>query len=144
MRFTAQQLDGVEIESQINDGDRVIGSRTHITQVLVNLITNAAYAVESVRSERTPRIKIVTQPNGQRLYVRVQDNGVGMNPDVASRIFDPFFTTREVGQGTGLGLSICHTIVKNHGGRIQVKSEKGHGTEMSFDLPLLAKVESQA
>jgi signal transduction histidine kinase len=136
LRFTAQELSGVEIESDLVNGVRVVGSRTHVTQVLVNLVTNAAHAVESVRQQRPPKIRIAAESQNGRLYVRVRDNGVGIEPKLLSRIFDPFFTTRDVGQGTGLGLSICHTIIQNHGGRIEARSETGNWTELTFDLPL--------
>jgi signal transduction histidine kinase len=70
------------------------------------------------------------------LQVKVWDNGGGIEDSLRQRIFDPFFTTREVGKGAGLGLSICHTIVRNHGGQLQVESQLGEWTEFRFDLPL--------
>lgn len=138
LRFTARELSDVQVESELANGHRVVGSRTHVTQVLVNLVTNAAHAVESVRNTRTPKIKIAAESQNGRMYVRVRDNGQGISPDVQPHIFDPFFTTRDVGQGTGLGLSICHTIIRNHGGSISVSSEPGNWTELTFDLPLHA------
>ncbi len=136
LRFTARELSGVEVESELVNGERVVGSRTHVTQVLVNLVTNAAHAVEPIREQRPPKIRIAAESQNGRLFVHVRDNGVGIDPKLLPRIFDPFFTTRDVGQGTGLGLSICHTIIQNHGGRIDVRSEQGNWTELTFDLPL--------
>jgi two-component system sensor histidine kinase PhcS len=105
-------------------------------QVLVNLLSNAVRATRPVAEARTPRVDIIAERDGKRLRVALRDNGVGIEPEVLPRIFDPFFTTRDVGEGMGLGLSVCHTIVANHGGRLQARSEPGQWTEVSFDLPL--------
>ena len=72
----------------------------------------------------------------QRLFIHLRDNGTGIKPDIISHVFDPFYTTKDVGEGMGLGLSICHTIIENHGGTLEAKSEYGQWTEFSFDLPL--------
>jgi len=136
MRFTARDQNGRLIERDLAEPRRVLGSRSHITQVLVNLISNAQHAVEQIDDQRTPRISIRSEPVGDRLRVSVRDNGIGVAPETLPRVFDPFFTTREVGEGTGLGLSICHTIIKNHGGSLEIQSEQGRWTEASFDLPL--------
>jgi two-component system sensor histidine kinase PhcS len=139
VRFTAGELQDVEVQLDGLAGGWIVGSRTHVTQVLVNMLLNASRALSPIRAQRPPRIRIASERNGDRLYVHVWDNGVGIEPDQISRIFDPFFTTREVGEGTGLGLSICHTIVRNHGGTIQVRSEKGNWTQFTFDLALWAE-----
>jgi signal transduction histidine kinase len=139
LRFTASELEDVEVVRQETNGDWVIGSRTHVTQVLVNMLLNASHAVQSVRGVRHPRVRISAEREGSRLQVQVWDNGNGIDSEKINRIFDPFFTTREVGEGTGLGLSICHTIVNSHGGTIQVKSEKGSWTQFTFDLPIWAE-----
>jgi two-component system sensor histidine kinase PhcS len=104
--------------------------------VLVNLLVNSAKAVKAVAGERGGEIRVTGDIEGDRLVVRVSDNGVGMDAATVEKIFDPFFTTRDVGDGMGLGLSICHTIVTNHGGRLRARSEPGVGTELMFDLPL--------
>ncbi len=136
MRFTAHIRNGQEIKQDLSSAGLVRGSKTHISQVFVNLLANALRAVEPVKQTRPPQIRVHTQRSGHRLHVHVCDNGVGIEPQVITRVFDPFYTTQEVGQGMGLGLSICHTIVKNHGGTIRVTSDKDQGTEVSFDLPL--------
>lgn len=136
MRFTARSRNGLLVERDLNAPCRALGSRSHITQVLVNLLSNAQRAVEQVKDQRTPCIRVHAERRDGRLIVGVRDNGVGIDPEVRGRVFDPFFTTRDVGEGTGLGLSICHTIIKNHGGSIDVQSEKGRWTEVIFDLPL--------
>ena len=70
------------------------------------------------------------------MRVAVTDNGAGIDAATQARIFDPFFTTKEVGVGTGLGLSTCFTLVRRHGGRLQVESEPGHATTFEVWLPL--------
>lgn len=137
MRFTAHARDGVSVAIDLPPEPIVTGSRSQLTQVLVNLIDNAIKAVESIRDEREPRVDITAERTRDRMRVRVRDNGVGMDVDRAGRAFDPFFTTRDVGQGMGLGLSICHTIITAHGGTIRLNSQKGAWTEVAFDLPLV-------
>jgi signal transduction histidine kinase len=76
-----------------------------------------------------------TASRGGEVLISVIDDGPGIRPDVIERIFDPFFTTKPVGEGTGLGLSISHEIVRRHGGRIEVSSRAGRGTEFRVALP---------
>ena len=136
MRFTAQLHDGQYIDRDLAEGCPVVGSKSQVSQVFVNLLINALHAVSPVRHSRHPSIRIASRRHEDRLRVTVRDNGVGIDPDVLPRIFDPFYTTRDVGQGMGLGLSICHTIIKNHGGQISVRSEKDAYTEVVLELPL--------
>lgn len=136
LQFTAHELRGVRIEQLLDESMPVVGSRNHIVQILVNLLSNAAKAVTRAEGERDAEIRITSHADGERLRVVVRDNGVGIEPDALSRIFDPFYTTRDVGEGMGLGLSICHTIAKNHGGVLTARSQVGEWTEFSFDLPL--------
>ena len=137
LQFTAHELRGVEIEQELGESVEVVGSRGHIVQVLVNLLTNAAKSLNKVDDGREPKVRVAARASDDgRLLVSVRDNGVGMTQETLARIFDPFFTTRDVGEGMGLGLSICHTIIKNHGGELKVHSEAGQGAEFTFDLPL--------
>ncbi len=136
MRFTAHLHNGHHIEEDLAPRSQVVGSKSHISQVLVNLLTNAIYAVESVRDRRTPQIRVSSRRNENKLSIQVWDNGQGVKPEDLSRVFDPFFTTKEVGQGMGLGLSICHTIVHNHRGTIRISSDQERGTHVTFELPL--------
>jgi two-component system sensor histidine kinase PhcS len=136
LRFTAHELTGIEVSRCLPKPARVLGSKSHLTQVLINIIANAAKAVGSVTEDRVGTIRIEGEARDGRFWVRVSDNGVGMDEATLGRIFDPFFTTRDVGEGMGLGLSVCHTIVSNHGGRLIAASRPDHGTELSFDLPL--------
>jgi two-component system sensor histidine kinase PhcS len=132
LRFTSHELKDCKLLDEVPEGLRVLGSRSHITQVLVNLLSNA---VRSAAPERPLEIRVSAVLSGSRVTVRVGDNGVGMDGETLRRAFDPFFTTRDVGEGMGLGLSICHTIVSNHGGRLLAHSQAGRGSEFVFELP---------
>jgi signal transduction histidine kinase len=138
IRFTSHELRGISVESDLPTGTIVVGSKNHITQVLVNLLSNSVKAIQEAGGERSGTIRVTGAVRDSRLVVTLADNGVGMDGKTLERIFDPFFTTRDVGEGMGLGLSVCHTIVANHGGRILAHSEPGEGTQFVFDLPLEA------
>jgi signal transduction histidine kinase len=112
-------------------------------QVMLNLIVNAAHAIEG-RADEGPRTKglIVVSSRWTDDYVEitVEDDGCGIEPENQSRIFDPFFTTKEVGRGTGQGLSVVRDlIVKNHGGSIDVSSKPGEGSCFTIRMPLDVK-----
>jgi two-component system NtrC family sensor kinase len=116
------------------------GDGGQLSQVLLNLLTNAQHAL---RLREPPRQLFVAtarlqEQQGEMLELRVSDNGVGMTPELQARIFEPFFTTKPAGQGTGLGLSICQTIVSGHGGTISVETAPGDGATFTIRLPLRA------
>ena len=134
IRFTSAELKSVEVIRDIAKPDQVHGSHSHIVQVLVNLLTNAAKAIKSGQDSMNGEIQIFTQSDGNRYIVNVRDNGIGMDQQTQKQIFDPFFTTGEVGQGMGMGLSICHTIISNHEGSLSVQSEPGEGSTFTFDI----------
>lgn len=142
LRFTAHELKGIEVIQGLPVPAWVLGSKSHLTQVLINLLANAAKAIGAVTDGRAGTIRIEGEAREGRLWVRVSDNGVGMDEQTLGRIFDPFFTTRDVGEGMGLGLSICHTIVGNHQGRLTATSRLGEGTELSFDLVIADGIRS--
>jgi signal transduction histidine kinase len=108
----------------------VEGVRRELEQVLLNLVLNAA---QSLADEGTIRVRTV--PRGEEVVISVSDDGCGIAPELLDRIFDPFFTTKPAGEGTGLGLSISHEIVRRHGGRIEVRSQPGQGSEFLVLLP---------
>ena len=114
---------------------KVSCSPSQINQVFLNLVTNAAQAIEGFG-----RIAIRTLADEQYVHVVVRDNGRGIPPEHLAKIYDPFFTTKPIGEGTGLGLSIVFGIVKDHGGQIQVKSEVGKGTAFCVSLPIKRSV----
>ncbi|MDI1300485.1 MAG: ATP-binding protein [bacterium] len=111
-------------------------SGIELQQVLVNLLKNAAQAIQEAKREK-PLIQISTRHIPPYAEIRVEDNGIGMNINTSRQIFDPFFTTKTVGQGTGLGLSISHFIIsQRHHGRIEVSSTPEVGTTFILTLPL--------
>jgi signal transduction histidine kinase len=112
-----------------------------ISRVLINLISNGFYAATK-RYERAkgdgyqPTLTASTRSLGDRVEIRVRDNGTGIPPEVREKLFNPFFTTKPAGEGTGLGLSISHDIiVKQHGGSIEVETRPGEFTELRIVLP---------
>jgi two-component system NtrC family sensor kinase len=111
-----------------------------ITRVLLNIISNGFYAVSKRKAEAgerfEPTLAAVTKNLGDKIEIRIRDNGTGISDAVKEKIFNPFFTTKPAGEGTGLGLSISHDIiVKQHGGSIDVDTEPGLFTEFKIVLP---------
>jgi signal transduction histidine kinase len=126
------RLKGISIEKEYGLQGRVRGHAGQLHQVFMNILTNAAQALEG---QSDARIRIATAVEDGHVVVRVSDNGPGIPEDVLPRIFDPFFTTKDVGQGSGLGLSIVHGIVERHGGTIDVETAPGEGTTFIVSLP---------
>lgn len=124
----------VEVIRQLGDIPAISCMPSQINQVLLNLVTNAAQAIED-----RGRVLIRTWADEERVFVSVQDNGKGIPAENLKKIFDPFFTTKPVGEGTGLGLSICWQIIEQHGGVIRVASEPGRGTRFVIVLPRQTK-----
>jgi two-component system NtrC family sensor kinase len=104
---------------------------SQLNQVFMNLLVNAAHAIEE-----HGRITIRTGAVGDQAWVEVADTGCGIAPENLSRLFDPFFTTKPVGKGTGLGLSLAYSIVQRHKGRFEVQSTPGAGSVFRIWLPL--------
>lgn len=102
-----------------------------MSQILVNLITNAIHAMP-----KGGKITVTTRRNKKGVSLKVRDTGSGMTSEVRKKIFEPFFTTKPVGQGTGLGLSVVMGIVEEHNGQINVTSVPGKGTTFEIVLPL--------
>jgi PAS domain S-box-containing protein len=111
-----------------------------LNQVLLNLLVNAAHAIEAAGKDVTNgRIRIATSHVGAELHISLEDNGCGIEPHNLDKIFDPFFTTKEVGKGTGQGLAISRSIVVDrHGGAFDVHSVVGTGTRFTIRLPVTA------
>ena len=115
-----------------------------ITRALLNLILNGFYAATKRKAEANggdyePTLAAATKNLGDRVEIRIRDNGTGIPPEVKEKIFNPFFTTKPAGEGTGLGLSISHDIiVKQHGGSIEVDTQPGQFTEIRIVLPRVA------
>lgn len=109
----------------------VKGHEGQIGQVIMNMLVNAAHAIDD-----NGEIFIATEQVEQNLIIKIKDNGKGMPEEVKAKIFDPFFTTKGVSEGTGLGLSISYGLIESHGGKIEVNSKEGEGTEFVITLPL--------
>jgi signal transduction histidine kinase len=135
LKIAANQLkNGIEVERKLGTLPKIECSPSQINQVFLNIITNASQAIEG-----PGKITISTVSAGDHVIIRIQDTGRGMDEETRKHIFDPFYTTKPVGQGTGLGLSIVFRIIEEHGGRINVKSTPGEGTEFVVALPILQK-----
>ena len=134
VRLAGYELKGIDVPVELPQDTHVLGDEPAIIGVLINLLSNAAHAVQAARREQ-PRIAVTVAQRGERLSVSVRDNGSGITPENLGRVFEPFFTTRDVGAGLGLGLSVSYGIVQRHGGTLAVESEPGSWTEFTFDLP---------
>jgi signal transduction histidine kinase len=112
-----------------------------VTRVLLNLISNGFYAATKRKAQDgdtnfEPTLAATTKSLGDRVEIRIRDNGTGIPPEVKEKMFNPFFTTKPAGEGTGLGLSISHDIiVKQHAGSIAVDTQPGEFTEFRIVLP---------
>ena len=140
----------IKISQEISEGgDTILADPTQIHQILMNLCTNAAYAMQGKNGElkislvpvniEPPDNLIIHHDLSPGMYLRlaVSDTGAGIDNEIIDRIFDPFFTTKKPGEGTGLGLSVVYGIAKSYGGAITVQSEVGRGTEFNVYLPLV-------
>ncbi len=136
----------IEIRTDLHSNAKVNADPTGIHQIIMNLCTNAAHAMESspgILSVSLADITITTPladhnatiAPGEYLQMIIADTGSGMDKDILDRIFDPYFTTKDVGEGTGLGLAVVKGIVENYGGMITVESEPGSGTTFTLYLP---------
>ena len=126
-------LRNIEVERREGEIPSITCSPSQVNQVLLNILNNAAQAMDKPRR----RITVTTRAAGDAaVAIEVEDNGKGIAAEALPRIFDPFFTTKEVGKGTGLGLSIAYKIVSQHGGRIDVNSTPGAGTTVTVTLPV--------
>lgn len=135
----------IDIRHDLLDHGLVMADPTQIHQVMMNLSTNAAHAMDKtggvieIKLQRvdadSSMLSRLQLPRRSYLWLSVSDTGHGMTPEVMSRIFDPYYTTKEVGRGTGLGLAVVHGIVQSHGGSITCTSSPGQGTVFDIYLP---------
>jgi len=138
----------IEIRHSLMTEASVLADSTQLHQVVINLCTNAEYAMREKGGllEITLEDFEVTEEKvrsvsglqvGPHIRLTVQDNGTGMSPDVLERMFDPFFTTKPIGEGSGMGLAVVHGIVANHGGALMVDSIVGKGSKIEVYLPTI-------
>jgi len=135
----------------IDDPGRILGNPTQLHQVIINLCTNAEYAMRGKDGNLDITLsqeyidKNSAEKNdlevGEHLKLSIQDTGTGINPELLSKIFEPFFTTKPINQGTGLGLSIVHGIVRNHKGTILATSNKNQGMIFTLYFPVFEQNE---
>ena len=141
----------IDIRQDIsNDSDNILGDPTQIHQIMINLCTNAAHAMEAeggmlevaLKNTEVDEDAASLYPElsaGHYLQLCVSDTGDGIGPEVINRVFDPYFTTKDVGKGTGMGLAVVHGIVKSHRGSISVESEPGKGATFKILFPAVKK-----
>ena len=110
---------------------------TEIEQVVVNLLSNARYALMK-SGKREKQLIIRVQRQGDLACIAVEDNGTGMSLEIMNRLFTPFFTTKAPGDGAGLALSVSKKIIEKNGGRIEVDTKQGEYSRFSLLLPLAA------
>jgi two-component system sensor histidine kinase HydH len=153
LRLVGHQLvlNGIRLERHLEAANDTIHADTEqLNQAFVNLLLNAVHAMNEgdtltvrtsvmVHSEEIPQI--AGAPDGDRIQVDIQDTGCGIAPEDLRRIFDPFFTTKA--SGVGLGLSVSHGIIQEHGGTIEVESERGKGTVFHLRFPLMNSPEKK-
>jgi len=131
-----RRLRGVKLGLELDPTlPAAFGVADHVTQVLINLVINAADALEGI-TERAPVIRVVTRHEGDWAVLTVEDNGCGMDAEVQARAFEQMFTTKPACRGRGLGLFMCKSLVERDDGRIGLTSEPGAGTTVRVHLPL--------
>jgi signal transduction histidine kinase len=133
-----QYKERIEIHREYGDIPKIQGFSGKLSQVFMNLLTNAFHAIGEKGD-----VWIRTGAIDNMVQVEVQDNGHGIPRENLKRIFEPFFTTKAVGQGTGLGLSISYGIVEQHHGRIFVANAPGGGTIFTVRLPIYQEKTAQ-
>lgn len=129
LRFRAAIVRGY------GDVPPVSANQGRLSQVFLNLLLNAAHAIDEGAPQRNA-VRVTTSIEGHEVRIAIADTGCGIPKEHLPRLFDPFFTTKRSGQGSGLGLSICRDIVRAHGGRIEVRSTLGEGAEVTVYLPV--------
>ena len=130
------KISGVKVETHLDpDLPELIGSEDQLQQVFMNLVSNAAEAMEA-KGGGNLRIETQHSLRDDKLLVDFKDTGVGVPEKNLSKLFEPFFTTKKKGKGVGLGLSVAYGIIQEHGGSIYVESQAGEGTSFNVKLPL--------
>ncbi len=138
INMLSHKAQGVDIKATEGTDLIVEAAKGQISQVLVNLVSNAIDALNSCDDPQNPSVIMYGKQSGSdenAIEVGVIDNADGMPDDVLNRIFEPFYTTKDISEGMGLGLSISHTIVKTHSSELKVETELGKGSRFYFELP---------
>jgi len=114
----------------------VLGDKTRLEQVFLNLLTNARQAMEEAETRLLTVRTALADGAARPVVIEVRDTGKGFTPDEAAKLFTPFYSTKKHGHGTGLGLTISQRIVKDHGGAIAAEGAPGQGASFTIRLPL--------
>ncbi len=133
LTYSSHKTMRIKIKAEIKDNIYAVGYPGEILQLFLNLIINAADALNSTDKEEKT-IEITYSEQNKRILIKVRDNGPGIKEDKIKNLFTPFYTTKTSKKGMGLGLSISANIVKHHGSELKVESKAGEFTEFSFDL----------
>jgi PAS domain S-box-containing protein len=140
----------IKIKKNIQSNSLIMGNSSQVHQLIMNLCTNAAHAMEDsggilevgledVELNEQYTLPLLMLKSGNYLKMTISDTGCGIAPDIIHSIFEPYFTTKSVGEGTGMGLALAHGIVTAYKGKITVDSELGKGTIFSIYLPITKK-----
>jgi len=145
--------DDIAVDTVIDGNLRVLGDRTQLLQVIINLLLNARDAMPdggklrveaNIARADSPSGDTRVLRRGEQIRVAITDTGTGMDATAMKRAFEPLFTTKAAGKGTGLGLSTVHRLVEQHGGQVDFTSEKGKGTTFVIYLPPMDSVAAKA
>jgi PAS domain S-box-containing protein len=142
----------IKIQKSIQSRSLIMGNASQTHQLIMNLCTNAAQAMEDTGGILNVELKdiklneqwalpLLALKSGNYIKITISDTGCGISPDIIHSIFEPYFTTKDVGEGTGMGLALAHGIVTSYGGKITVDSELGKGTIFTIYLPTTKKSE---
>ena len=137
------KIHNIKVEKRLDpDIPRIIGSEDQLQQVFMNIISNAAEAMEGVENAV---LTLETRPasDASAVVLVLRDTGAGIPERNLPRLFEPFFTTKKKGKGVGLGLSVAYGIIQEHGGTMHVDSEVGQGTAFTVELPLKQRTDAQ-
>jgi PAS domain S-box-containing protein len=153
LKFIRSSLStSIEISSDINSKSLILGNQTQVHQIVMNLCTNAAHAMEEEGGVLQVGVNdiVITQARsfetdlkkGDYIKLTVSDTGIGIAPEIINSIFDPYFTTKKQGEGSGLGLATVKGIVESYEGKIIVDSNPGEGTVFTIYLPIVKEIRS--
>jgi two-component system, cell cycle sensor histidine kinase and response regulator CckA len=129
---------GIDLQNEIPENAVVKIGHNKLEQIVLNLLVNAVYAIESEKRKgrmNGHKISLLSSEAGSKVRIVIKDTGCGIDRQNLMNIFQPFFTTKPIGEGTGLGLSITYQIIQETGGDISVESQVGHGTTFIIELP---------
>ena len=130
------KINNIKVKKRMDpDLPDLTGSEDQLQQVFMNIVSNAAEAMESTGKGELSITTRHSSKNG-KIMVSFKDTGVGIPDENLSKLFEPFFTTKKKGKGVGLGLSVAYGIIQEHHGSINVQSEKGNGTTFIIEIPL--------